>query len=136
MKLAYVDSYIWITLIEGTETYRTPIREALAALARDGWALCTSDAVRLEVLIRPLRMKDDTLTGIYRALLATSRGLPITPSVFTDALVLAVSEGLKGMDAVHVAVAKFHGCERFVTTDPHFRSLTTPAAALIALPSG
>ncbi len=29
MKLAYVDSCIWITLIEGLDIYRTPIREAL-----------------------------------------------------------------------------------------------------------
>ena len=134
MKLAYVDSCIWITLIEGLDMYRAPIREALAALARDGWELCTSDAVYLEVLIRPLRLKDDTLAGVYRALLTTSRGLAITPSIFADALVPAVCDGLKAMDAVHVAIAKHYGCERFVTTDPHFRSLTTIAPALIALP--
>ena len=127
MRLADVDSCIWITLIEGLDTYRTPIREALAALARDGWELCTSDAVYLEVLIRPLRSKDDTLAGIYRALLAANRGLAITPSVFGDALALAVCDGLKAMDAVHVAIAKHHGCERFVITDPHFRSMTTIA---------
>jgi predicted nucleic acid-binding protein len=136
MKLAYVDSCIWITVIEGLDTYRTPIRESLAALARDGWELCTSDAVYLEVLIGPLRSKDDTLAGIYRALLNTNRGLAMMPSVFADALALAVSDGLKAMDAVHVAIAKHYGCERFVTTDPHFRSLTTIAPALIALPGG
>ena len=136
MKLAYVDSCIWITLIEGLDTYRTPIREALAALARNGWELCTSDAVCLEVLIRPLRLKDDTLAAVYRALLTTNRSLAITPSVFTDALALAVGEGLKAMDAVHVAIAKHHGCECFVTTDPHFRSLTTITPVLIALPGG
>ena len=136
MKLAYVDSCIWITLIEGLDTYRTPIRAALAALARDGWELCTSDAVCREVLIRPLRLKDDTLAAVYRALLTTNRGLAITPSVFTDALALAVGEGLKAMDAVHVAIAKHHGCECFVTIDPHFRSLTTIAPVLIALPDG
>jgi len=135
MRLADVDSCIWITLIEGLDTYRTPIREALAALARDGWELCTSDAVYLEVLIRPLRSKDDTLAGIYRALLAANRGLAITPSVFGDALALAVCDGLKAMDAVHVAIAKHHGCERFVTTDPHFRSMTMIAPELIGLPS-
>ena len=34
MKLAYVDSCVWITLIEGLEPYRPAIRGALAGLAR------------------------------------------------------------------------------------------------------
>ncbi len=38
------------------------------------------------------------------------------------------------MDAIHVAIAKCHGCERFVTTDPHFNSLATIAPEWILLP--
>jgi predicted nucleic acid-binding protein len=136
MKLAYVDSCVWITLIEGLDAYRAAIRGALATLARDGWELCTSDAVRLEVLVRPTRLKDEILTGIYRSLLDTNRALAVSPSVFADALTHAVRDGLKAMDAVHVAIAEQHGCERFVTTDPHFRSLTAMIPALIALPEG
>jgi len=33
MKLAYVDACVWITLVEGLDQYRPPIRAALAALA-------------------------------------------------------------------------------------------------------
>lgn len=40
------------------------------------------------------------------------------------------------MDAVHVAIAGHYGCERFVTTDPHFHSLTAIVPVLIALPDG
>jgi hypothetical protein len=46
MRLAYVDSCVWITLIEGLAPYRPVIRGALGALARDGWEFCTSDAAR------------------------------------------------------------------------------------------
>lgn len=136
MKLAYVDSCVWITLIEGLEPFRPAIRSALAALARDGWEFCTSDAVRLEVLVRPMRLKDEMLIGIYRALLDTNRALDVSPSIFADALVCAVRDGLKAMDAVHVTIAEQHGCQRFVTTDPHFRSLTSITPDLLALPDG
>lgn len=136
MKLAYVDSCVWITLIEGLDHYRPTIRDALAALAQDDWELCTSDAVRLEVLLRPIRLKDEILIDIYRALLNTNRALPVSQSVFADALSRAVRDGLKAMDAVHVTIAEQHGCQRFVTTDPHFRSLTTITPELIALPRG
>lgn len=124
MKFAYVDACIWITLIEGLTAYRPLIREALHALTHDHWTLCTSDAVRLEVLISPIRRKDERLVAIYRALLETSRALKTPPSVFLDALSVGGSEGLKSMDAVHVAIATHHRCERFVTTDPHFKSLS------------
>lgn len=136
MKLAYVDSCVWITLIEGLEPYRPAIRGALAALARDGWEFCTSDAVRLEVLVRPIRLKDEILIGIYRSLLDTNRALTVSQSVFVDALDRAVLDGLKAMDAIHVTIAEQHGCQRFVTTDPHFRSLTSVTPELIALPGG
>lgn len=135
MRLAYVDSCIWITLIEGVESYRPPIQNALASLAHEGWELCTSDAVRLEVLVRPQRLGDNNLVDIYEALLDAARTLPVRPAVFKDALVTATREGLKAMDSVHVAIAAQHGCERFVTTDPHFQDLTSPSPHLIALPA-
>lgn len=133
MKLAYVDACVWITLVEGLDEYRPPVRAALASLARDGWTFCSSDAVRLEVLFRPLRLEDERLSSIYRTLLEKNRSLAIPQTVFADALILATSEGLKAMDAVHCAIAKHHCCGRFVTTDPHFNSLKAIPPECISL---
>lgn len=134
MKLAYVDACVWITLVEGLDQYRPPIRAALAALAEHGWELCSSDAVRLEVLIRPLRLQQDQLLDLYFGLLEANHALSIPESVFVYALTVARFEGLKAMDAVHVAIAKHHGCKRFITTDPHFNSLKTVQPWYISLP--
>ena len=95
----------------------------------------SSDAVRLEVLGRPKRLGDDNLVAIYVALLDATRALSVRPGIFKDALVTASREGLKAMDAVHVAIAAQQGCERFVTTDPHFQSLCSPSPHLRALPT-
>jgi predicted nucleic acid-binding protein len=135
MKLAYIDACVWITLVEGLDRYRPPVRLALASLARDGWELCTSDAVTLEVLVRPLWLKQERVSGLYRALLGTNRFLNIPEAVFADALSITTCEGLKAMDAVHVAIAAHHECGRFVTTDPHFRSLKTVTPLWIELPT-
>lgn len=124
MKLAYVDACVWISLVEGLTTYQPKIRAALKNLALDNWVLCTSDAVRLEVLIGPLRKKQAPLAMAYRAILETTPVLKTPKSVFTDALSIAESERLKAMDAVHIAIANHYGCGRFVTTDPHFISLS------------
>ena len=99
MKLAYVDACVWITLVEGLD-HRPPIRATLASLAEDGWEFCASDAVRLEVLIRPQRLKQDRLIDLYLGLLDTSRTLSIPPIVFADALTVASVDGLKAMDAM------------------------------------
>lgn len=123
MKRAYVDSCIWITLVEGLASYRPPIRRAMEELAADGWRLCTSDAVRLEVLVQPQRTGRAEIVQAYAGLLAACDALPITGTVFSDARAVAVDEGLKAMDAVHASIARAHGCERFLTTDPHFRRL-------------
>jgi predicted nucleic acid-binding protein len=123
MKRAYADSCIWITLLEGLMAYRGPIRSAIAELAADGWRLWTSDAVRLEVLVQPQRTGRAEIVRAYEGLLAARDALPVTRTVFSDARAVAVDEGLKAMDAVHVSIARAHGCERFLTTDPHFRRL-------------
>lgn len=135
MKLAYIDTCVWTTLVEGQDRYRPPVRAALATLAQDGWEFCTSDAVRLEVLIRPLRMKQDKLADIYRGLLDANRALNIPLTLFADALTIASAEGLKAMDAVHLAIATHHGCGRFVTTDPHFNALKIIEPEWIPLPA-
>ncbi|WPL14977.1 hypothetical protein Thiosp_04837 [Thiorhodovibrio litoralis] len=97
--------------------------------------MCASDAVRLEVLIRPPRLKQNELLDLYLGLLDANHALRIPASVFVDALELARVEGLKAMDAVHVAIARYHGCERFITTDPHFNSLKTIHPGCISLPA-
>ncbi len=123
MRFAYIDACIWITLVEGLPNLQQPVRNALQNLAQDGWLFCTSDAVRLEVLIGSLRRKDEALTKIYSVLLDISHILTIPPTVFSDAIAIAETEGLKAMDAVHIAIATYHKCECFVTTDSHFKQL-------------
>jgi predicted nucleic acid-binding protein len=124
MKLAYIDACVWISMVEGLDSYRPQIRRALKGLASNNWVFCTSDAVRLEVLIGPLRKKQAPLAKAYRAILETHSFLKTPKSVFADALLIAETERLKAMDAVHIAIAHHYGCGRFVTTDPHFKSLS------------
>jgi predicted nucleic acid-binding protein len=123
MKLAYVDTCVWVTRVEGLRKYQATIEEALDNLARDGWTFCVSDAVRLEALVNPLRKGQDDLVQIYQQLFDAARDLRMYVNVFKDALGIAQSERLKGMDTVHVALAVHHACQCFVTTDPHFRRL-------------
>jgi predicted nucleic acid-binding protein len=114
MKLAYVDSL---------PTYQKIINDCLNQLIKEGWLLCASEAVLLEVLPKPYRDKNDRVFNIYDKLFKQTKMLKSLPNVFEIALMIAQGENLKAMDAIHVAIALQHGCKRFVSTDPHFKKL-------------
>jgi len=125
MKLAYVDSCIWIARVEGQTIYRKIIDKKLNELAEEGWTFYSSEAVQFEVLIEPLKKQQDELVQIYRKIFDEIRMLKTYTSVFKNALLIAHTENLKGLDAVHVAIADHYNCKLFVSSDPHFRNLKT-----------
>ena len=47
----------------------------------------------------------------------------IRESLIRSALLIAQTEHLKAMDAIHVAIADHHSCDLFVSSDPHLRHL-------------
>ena len=53
MKLAYVDSSVWITYVEGFTSYQQQIDEKLEQLAAEGWLFCTSDVVKIVCHAKP-----------------------------------------------------------------------------------
>lgn len=50
MKLAYIDSCVWISWIEGSSEYKKTVNRAMRELAEENWTYCISDATILEVL--------------------------------------------------------------------------------------
>lgn len=135
MKLAYVDSSVWITRFEGLKHYRPVIDEKLEKLALDGWSFVVSEAVALEVLIKPYRNNDISVLHAYRNVFAQCGGvLPSYPEVFSEALDISRLENLKSMDAVHVALALHHQCQCIISADKHFKDLKILPAVWIELP--
>ncbi len=122
---AYVDSAVWINRFEGQSNYRKIVEDHFRLLSQDGWTLCVSEAVLLEVLFKPYRDKQQALIALYQGVFSQIDILPNYESVFQDALPIAQRENLRAMDSVHIAFASHYGCEKFVSTDRHFRNLET-----------
>ncbi len=123
MKLAYVDSCIWIARVEGLPKYKKIIDKKLTDLTEEGWIFCTSELVALEVLAKPLKENQDNLVQVYRKIFEKMRMLKNYSNVFRHALLITQTENLKGMDAIHVAIADYYNCKQFVSSDPHFQNL-------------
>ena len=125
MKRAYIDSCVWITAIEGFPSYQAKIDQTLRQLLEQEWTFCVSDAVMFEILLKPMNEGQADVIAQYRLLFAKMESLNSYPNMFTEALQLAHREHLKGLDAVHLAIALHHNCMLFVSTDSHIRSLQT-----------
>lgn len=123
MKLAYVDSSVWIVRAEGFPLYQSLVTQRLHDLLNDEWQFCYSGAVLLEVLAKPKQAKQYYLITSYQNFFQRIHRLNTFEDLFQKALLISESNKLKGMDAVHAAFAIEYDCELFITTDPDFQSL-------------
>lgn len=123
MKLAYVDSSVWIADIEGLPSYRQRIENQLDTLANAGWSFCTSELVILEILPKLYLAGNEQLINVYQELFNQLILLDNFSSLLREALIITKQEKLKAIDAIHVAIAVQHGCQCLVSTDTHFRKL-------------
>jgi predicted nucleic acid-binding protein len=133
MKLAYLDSSVWIARVEGLPEYRTILDNVLSELLQDGWQFCVSDIVLLEVLAKPYKQSHAELVSIYHRIFEKTRRLKIPADLFSNALLVVQAEQLNAMDALHIALALHHRCQRVVSTDKHFRGLKAISTVWIDL---
>lgn len=115
MRRAYVDSCLFIYWVEQA----APQAEAaLRWLANNtDVALHVSPLVRLEILVKPMRLNQTAIIDAYELLLSRQTWLSIDDAVFERALDLRIRFGLKTPDALHLATAQQHGCTELWTND-------------------
>lgn len=119
---AYLDSNVIIYAFEGAEPAALrSLRALFADLASGATGARTSLLTRAEVLVRPLRERQDELAAAYRELLSGTRDVavqPIDAAVVDRAAALRASHhALHLPDALHLATAVLCRCRYFVTSD-------------------
>jgi predicted nucleic acid-binding protein len=135
MKL-YLDSMIWVYILEGNPISGTSAREFLARMRSGHHEFLSSNLVLAEVLVLPKRNSDVFTAAKYRRLF-TPPGVTILPfstdvaERFAD---LRASTRVKPADALHLALAASAGTDYFVTTDTKLHSLTVAGIARICPP--
>lgn len=115
MKRIYLDACIVIYLIEKHPTYAPKIQNLLNSLS--DYRLAVSPLLHMEVLVKPLREGNTVLVGQYEDFLAQQIWLPIPEVIYKQALQLRATYRLKTPDALHLAIARYHGCTEFWTND-------------------
>jgi predicted nucleic acid-binding protein len=132
MARAYLDSCILIYLLQGPRELAATIQGALRPEEEEAVSACTSDLVRLECRVGPLRQKDDDLLHQFDDLFqsGTLESLPLHAEVFDLATELRARYGTKTPDAIHLAAAILGECHEFWTNDSRLKAATRDRIAL------
>ena len=91
----------------------------LTVLLANGHQFAVSDLTRLECQVGPLLSGNSVLLGKFTTFFQSPdvQVLPLTAAVCDRAAVLRAKYRFKTPDAIHLAAAIEHGCDRFLTND-------------------
>ena len=130
-RRAYLDANVIIRFVENED----PGLQFLFEQATIGkWDLVTSEMTLAEVLVTPLRERDDRLSTIYDDLLSGHEELEIVPvsrAVLRRSAEIRALLGNKGVDAIHIATAIEANCSAFVSSDLRLRLPNTGEPLLV-----
>ncbi len=120
MLRVYFDSNMAIYFVERHPTYFPQLIQHLLDATGNARVTCvTSDLVRLEARLLPMRQNENKLLALYDEFFDASdtTGMAFNKTVFDAATQLRAQHGLKTPDALHLAAALNAGCDEFWTND-------------------
>ena len=116
-----------IYFIEKHPTYLNIIRPVFMEITSGNIEAITSTLTLLEVLVRPLRARNEDLAEKYREILLSSDGLTtfeILHEISELAAQLRAKYSIKTPDAIQIAVGVRYGASQFLTNDPNLRKIS------------
>jgi predicted nucleic acid-binding protein len=133
MRKVYLDTCIAIYVLERHHVHGRALQQRLIdPSGAPAVQIVTSELVRLECRLKPMREGNHALLSRYDAFFAlpSHQWVPLDRTVFEAATRLRAGHRLKTPDALHLAAALTGGCDEFWTQDLH---LSTAAGGQIAV---
>lgn len=124
--MVYLNANFVIYFVEMNPVWGPRMTAHLTALLASGDQLVISDLTRLECQVGPLMTGNTVLLSKFTTFFQSPdvRVLPLTAAVCDRAAALRAKYRFKTPDAMHLAAAIEHGCERFLTNDVKLQSCT------------
>lgn len=114
MGLIFLDSSLVIHASDNTTDAGRAARERIVAAERQ---FAVSPLVKMECLVRPIRIGDAAEVARRRDLLGGFRNVTIDEDAYEFATHVRAIHGLSTPDAIHLATAKFGHCDELWTCD-------------------
>lgn len=130
----YVDTAVLIYTLEVNADYFDLLKPLWIKFQAQEIELISSELILMEVLVLPLRNKDESLISDYKQLLLNSamQLIPISQSILKQAANLRATSSLKTPDAIHAATAMAVNCDLFITNDNGFRNLAELSVVILS----
>lgn len=119
-----LDTAPLIAFIAKEEPYLELVRPLFQAIDQGKIHAVTSTVTLIEVLVRPLREKDEALAAQYQEILTRAKHLttlPLSEAVALQAAELRATLNLRTPDAIQVATALIGGADTLITNDKRLR---------------
>ncbi len=130
----YVDTAVLIYTLEVNTDYFDLLKPLWIMFQAQEIELISSELILMEVLVLPLRNKDESLISDYEQLLLNSsmQLVPIEQAILRQAANLRANNSLKTPDAIHAATAISTNCDLFITNDKGFRNLSNLPVVILS----
>ena len=118
----YLDSMIWIYAFEGRSPFTSSAQNLFGRIERSPHTILVSHFLLAELLVVPVREKDQFTIARYRRMLLDSAATEIVPFGIEAALHFAAiraAHRIKQPDAIHLALAASAKADAFLTADGH-----------------
>ncbi len=122
-----LDTSPFIYFVEQNPQYVNVMREVFNRITNNDFRACSSVITLTEVLVQPLRKKNQKLSDNYRDLLfngANFRLFPLTAAIAERAAELRAAYNLRTPDALQIATALENNCDAFLCNDNGLKRVT------------
>jgi uncharacterized protein len=122
----FLDSNIVIYLIEQPAEWGPRASLRAEAILEAGDRMVVSDLVRMECRVRPLAAGDEQGLADFDEFFASGnvQVVPVSAEVCDRAALIRARHRLRPLDALHMAAAIEHGCDRLLTHDQRLSGLS------------
>jgi predicted nucleic acid-binding protein len=115
----FLDTNVVIYLVENTPGFGIRAAQHVSHLRAGGHTFAVSDLVRMECRVHPMRQGNLQVLADFDSFFASSdvQVLSLTSPVCERATALRATHNFKTIDALHLAAAIVHACDRFLSGD-------------------
>ncbi|MGG6269325.1 type II toxin-antitoxin system VapC family toxin [Leptolyngbya sp. AN03gr2] len=131
----YLDTNVWIYAVESYPSFIQDLTALLQSIDQGHQVAITSELSLAEVLVKPLREKDQARQDAYKRAIVNRNNVfvvPVLRELLIDAAQVRADIGLKLPDAIHVATAMRSQCTTFLTNDDRLKSLGSLNVVLLS----
>jgi len=132
MSRVFWDTNLYIYLFEDSPKYSKLVAELRQRMLERGDQLVTSAFTLAEILVKPIKEKNDLLVASYRrALSATSMLIPFDEKAALAYARIRTDHAVRPPDAIQLACAGSFGVDLFITNDSRLHGKQVPGIQFI-----